>query len=121
MKLEFNICKISEESRIYKMLSKKENFINEFIAVGEETTKNGEHYILIHPIDKEKGLVLVGGISIDELALGIKREDISLKNDCIGAVDCAEFDIPKKYLSVKSFDNIIKINDLEDENNIFRK
>lgn len=119
MKLEFNLCKISKESRVYKMLSKEENFVNEFISVGEEVT-DGVHYILIHPVDKEKGLVLVGGIPIDEFALHIKREDINLINDS-GAFECVEFDVPKEYLSVKSIDNIIKINDLEDENNTFVK
>ncbi len=101
------------------MISKNEGFQNKFIAVGKEKNKD-EQYIMIHPIDKEKGLVLVGGIPIDDFALRVKRKDISLEVDEIGGIECVEFDIPNKYLSVKSIDNIIKINDLEDKSNVFR-
>jgi len=103
MLLEFKLYKINTETRLYKIVSEYDN-TNEFIVVGENKTN-----FKVHQLTK-KGLCLVGGIPLIEMAYSVKKSDLTLLNDGIG-VDYTELEIPKEYLTVDVIETIQRLND----------
>ena len=102
MLLEFKLYKASEESKMFKVISKY-NSSNEFIIVGED----GD-YFKVQQLT-ERGLVMVSDFPLDELAYSIKKKDLFPLSDGIGT-DYTEIEIPKKYLNVDLIETIQRLN-----------
>ena len=102
MLLEFKLYKANTESRLFKIIEKYDNS-NEFIIIGEDK----EHF-KVHQLT-EKGLCLVGGMPLDEMAYSINKKDLMPLNDGIG-VDYTELEIPKEYLTLNLIEDIQRLN-----------
>ncbi len=99
MILEFKVYELQESSAFYKTIFNGGNRPNEFIVVGEEGI-----YFKLQQID-EDGISFLGDLPIDELTLMLPKEDLNHKNNTF-----AEFDIPKKYLSLDIVETIQRVN-----------
>ncbi len=119
MKINFKVLKLKEGSKHYESLKRQyerakssNNFsgrksLNEFILVGTEIVEGEEWYKVNQLTDR--GLVLIGDLKLDEIALSIPKEEFTWDGESFN-----EIDLPKKYLSVDLLDNIEKLNSLED-------
>lgn len=106
MLLKFNLFKINEDSKLFRLL-KKYDKTNEFIVVGKEIIDRKE-YLKVHQLGK-KGLCLLGGFKLDECAYSIPKDEIKPYGDGIG-IDYVEMKIDKKYLSVDLIETIQNLN-----------
>lgn len=109
MNLEFKLYKANVESKLFKVISKY-NDSNEFIIIGEEKIEDKD-YFKVHQLT-EKGLVLVGGLPLDETAYSIEKAGLKPLNDGIG-IDYTEIDIPKEYLTMDLIETIQRLNSLD--------
>lgn len=113
MNFEFKTYELKKESRFYKMMVESNNKPNEFIVVGEEVVGTGEKAIdcfKVHQLD-EKGIVLLGGLNIDESAFLIEKKDLQFKKDDLPGIEIQEIDIPMNYLSKRIIKNINRLNE----------
>lgn len=109
MNLEFKVYELNPEAKLYKMLEKMQKTIkNEFIIVGEEKVGESERY-KVHQIEK-KGLQLIGGLDIQEIAYSVPKADLKIKGDGIG-IEAGIFDIPKEYLNMDIIEEIQRLNE----------
>lgn len=105
MKLEFKTYKINENSRTWEIITKsfKENNkpepVNRFVIVGE-TGKNKEYWLAHHD-----DLLVLSNLKINETAYWIKKEDLTLI-----PFEYAEYDIPRKNLTMKIIEEIQRLN-----------
>lgn len=109
MKLEFNICKLKEDSRLYKKACLETGEPNEFIIVGEEKVGHGMDCYKVQQVGEE-GIRLIGGLKIDEAALLVEKKDLTINSDKPG-VESIELEVPKEYLTVEIIENIQRLND----------
>jgi hypothetical protein len=105
MNLEFSIFKLKEGSKSYQQLIKSDEDKNEFVIVGEDAELN---CLKVQQLG-EKGIMVIGGLNIDECSLLVYKEDLTACFDGISSSIC-EIDIPKKYLTVDIIDNIKRLN-----------
>lgn len=105
MKFNFKAYKLKQESKMFKELLQDDD-TNEFIIVGEDPETG---FIKVQQFGK-RGIVLFGGLNIDECAYLVKKEDIELDCDEISH-SIFEVDIPKKYLTLDIVDNIKRLNE----------
>lgn len=106
MKLEFNIYKMNEDCRLFKMVSKF-NTINEFIIVGEEKV-DGKEYVKVHQLTNN-GLRLIRGLPLEETAHLVEKSNLKLAGED-WYKDSVEIDIPSEYLSMELIENIQRLN-----------
>jgi hypothetical protein len=103
MYIEFPIYRLKKDSSTYKRWSEVEylkNVVDEdFIAVGEENNN-----IKLISVD-DNGICLIGGLMLDEAAYLVPEMDI--EKTCY----IEEYNIPKKYLSMDTIENIQKVNE----------
>lgn len=109
MLLEFYVYQIKKNTKSYTNLIEKYKLPNEFIVVGEDEIT--ENFFKTQPIFDD-GLRLICD-SLNEGAMLINKNDMELKrtDDCLGACEYQEFDIPKEYLTVDIIDTIKRLND----------
>lgn len=100
MKLEFKIYKINEDSFLWKTICKNmKNPVNRFVIVGEDK-KYKDHYLAHHD-----DLMVVANMKITETATPVKKEDLTLIPH-----EYAEYDIPRKNLTMKIIEEIQRLN-----------
>lgn len=102
MLLEFKLYKANIESRLFKIVSKYD-VPNEFIVVGEV-----DDCFLVQQLTG-KGLVMVGGFPLDEMAYSIAKKDLFPLSSGMGT-DYTEIEIPKEYLTLDLIEKIQKLN-----------
>lgn len=102
MILEFNIYKLKQESKMYKRLVEKDNGINEFIIIGEE-----DEYFKVQQL-YENGLIMIGGLKIDESAYHVLKSDLENKVEL--GWEIQEIDVPREYLTMDIIENIQRLN-----------
>ncbi|SFM09735.1 hypothetical protein [Pelosinus propionicus] len=107
MKLDFKVYKLKESSKMFKQLLANDD-TNEFIVVGEDAEAG---FLRVQQFGK-KGIVLFGGLNIDECAYLVKKEDLELDCDDMSH-SVFEIDIPKKYLTLDIVDSIKRLNGAE--------
>lgn len=107
MKLDFVLCEINKQNRLWDIV-KKNNDVNEFIIVGEEKSRVGDHYKVIQCTND--GVRLIGGLLLDEAAYTVKKEDVYPKKDRLPGKIIVEFDVPKEYLTLDIVSAVQKLN-----------
>lgn len=104
MKLEFKIYRIKEDTFLWKTIcSSIKEPKNIFIVVGEDK-KNG--YMLVHNDE----IMTIGNLKVTETACGVKEEDLTIIPN-----QYAEYDIPKKNLTMAIIEEIQKLNEDEED------
>ena len=107
MNIEFNIYKLKPDSDTYEKWSKQkymqQEIDREIVIVGEETV--GNKLYLKGCTIREKGLCLIGGLMLNDVAYLIPEEDIE-RTSLI-----EQYDIPKKYLTMEIVEDIQRINE----------
>lgn len=101
MVLDFKIFKLNENHSIWEMTKNKNN---EFIVIGEMND-----YYKVHQLEEESGLVLIKGLTLAQLALYVKKEDLTLDFDGI-SYETTQLDIPKEYLDLDTVEDILRLN-----------
>lgn len=115
MILEFKVLELDENTKQFKSLKaiqervKNSNyeFVNEFIVVGSESSDNIDYYKVQQLSDT--GLVLIGGLKLDEISLIIPKSDFIWDG-----VTYTEIDIPKEYLDIDIIETIQNLNSVKE-------
>lgn len=102
MILEFKIYKLKQESKLYKRVVEKDNGLNEFIIIGEE-----DEYFEVQQL-YENGLIMIGGLKIDESAYCVLKDDLENKVEL--GWEIQEIEIPREYLTMDIIENIQRLN-----------
>lgn len=106
MVLEFKVHQLKEESKSYKRMVADANKPNEFIIVGEEMFTDLDCY-KVQQMD-EKGLCLIGGLTIEEFSLLVQKCDLIPKPGL--GYEIMVIDVPKEYLTIEIIENIQRLN-----------
>ncbi len=99
MKLEFKTYKINEDSFLWKTLCKNtKNPVNSFVVVGED--KKTECYLVHHD-----DIFTISNMKITETATPVRKTELTLISN-----EYAEYDIPRKNLTMKIIEEIQRLN-----------
>ncbi len=98
MKLEFKTYKVNENTSTWKIICKDtENPVNRFIIVGET-----DDCWLAH----NDNILAIADLKITETAYHIRKEDLTRIPH-----EYAEYDIPRKNLTMKIIEDIQRLNE----------
>lgn len=111
MNLEFKTFRIKQNSTWIKIMNKY-NSHNEFIKVGEKTDSDKKYCEMLQLENEDKGLILFGGLKLNEIALIIPESELEPTSDDVG-VDYVTLDIPKEHLTMDLIENIQRLNSME--------
>lgn len=115
MILEFKVLELGKDTKQFKSLkaihkrikNPNREFVNEFIVVGSESSDNIDYY-KVQQLSC-KGLVLIGGLKLDEISLIIPKSDFIWDG-----VTYTEIDIPKEYLDIDIIETIQNLNSIKE-------
>ena len=103
MKLELEIYRLKETSKLYKKLVGNNNKSNEFVIIGEWSD-----YYKVYKVENGS-IYLISGLKMDEPSLLIPKGDLEINIDALG-IKVLEIHIPKEYLTLDIIEDIYRLN-----------